>query len=349
MTRDEMYIQRCFDLAQKGGNNVKSNPLVGAVIVYNDRIIGEGYHQYYGGPHAEVNAINSVKPEDIKLLKKSTIYVSLEPCNHQGKTPPCVQAILDHNFPKVVITNLDPNPLMQGRSVEILRENGVEVVTGILYKKGSIALSRFKANLNKLPYVTLKFARSKDGYIGSKDERVLISGETSQLLTHKIRSQSDAILIGTNTAQLDNPRLNNRLYPGSSPLRVVLDKEGRLDKTLNLFTDNDPTTVLTTRTDYILKGNHKEVITLLNWELRDILEELYRLDIRSLMVEGGASLLKSFVKQKLWHEAYVIENQNLIMEAGVKAPRISGTFIKSLNFGTDNVSHIRCNSYEEVK
>ena len=340
MDLDEQYIQRCIDLAKKGENNVKSNPHVGAVIVHKGSIIGEGYHKQYGRDHAEVDALKSVNPSDTHLLKDSTMYVSLEPCNHFGKTPPCVNAIIESGIKKVVIGSEDPSPSMKGKSVEILRENGVDVKMGVLANQTNLLLRRFEANRNGLPFVVIKYAQSKDFFIGKKDEQVAISGDGTSIFTHRLRALNEAIFVGTNTAIVDDPSLTTRNYPGDSPLRIVLDRHESIPKAHLLINDELPTLIFTLKENYKVKRDNKSVETLDDWDLEGLLRSIYQRGIHSLLVEGGAKVIKWFVKEELWHDAFIITSQDTILNEGVRAPTLKGKLLKSWIIQKDQISHV---------
>jgi diaminohydroxyphosphoribosylaminopyrimidine deaminase/5-amino-6-(5-phosphoribosylamino)uracil reductase len=299
---DEKYMRRAIELASLGLGKTAPNPCVGSVIVYDNRIIGEGFHRLYGTAHAEVNAVNSVKNEDLHLLPKSTIYVTLEPCHHYGKTPPCVDLILENKIPNVVIGCQDPNPQVGGKSIEKLKENGVEVTVGVLEKECWEVAKRFMTFfIKKRPYIILKYAKSKDDFIGNQNEQIWITGSQSKRLVHKWRNEEAAILIGTNTAAIDNPSLTNRLWYGKSPLRLVIDTQKKLDKNLTIF------------------DNKSKTILLENGNIELILKELYNLKINSLIVEGGAALLNSFIEKGLWDEARIFTG-DCYLKSGVAAP-----------------------------
>lgn len=318
-------MERCFQLAQLGLGKVKTNPMVGSVIVYQGKIIGEGYHKKYGFAHAEVNAINSVRPENKSLLSKSTIYVSLEPCFHFGKTPPCVNLLLKHKIPKVVISCIDPNPKVGGKSVEKLRQHGVEVITEILERKGRQVARRFFTRMEKKrPYIILKYAQSQDGYLGKPNEQVWITNALSKRLTHRWRSEEAAILVGTNTAAIDNPQLTNRLWTGASPLRVVLDKTLRLPKTLRLFDGQHPTLVFTEKPCSNQPNVQYHTIDFsmgIAEQLRQLLTILYKMKIGSIIVEGGTQLLESFIQQDMWDEARIFVGAKRL-NGGLPAPNL---------------------------
>lgn len=330
MTKDELYIKRCFDLARLGAGNVSPNPMVGAVLVYENRIIGEGWHQRYGEAHAEVNAVRSVKLEDYLFISQSTLYVSLEPCNIFGKTPPCTNLILEHKIPKVVLSCLDQTPEVAGKGVETLRANGVEVVTGILEMEGK-AVSRYRNHFvtHDRPYVILKFAQTLNGKFSVENEQVWISNSYTQRLVHKWRSEVGAILVGTNTALIDNPQLTNRLYFGKSPIRIVLDRHLKLPENLYLFDGSQPTIVVTETQNPKLQTPNLTYLSLdfENNFLSKFLNKLHQLKIATLLVEGGAQLLQSFINENLWDEARVLTSSQ-ILEKGIAAPLVSGTLIE---------------------
>jgi diaminohydroxyphosphoribosylaminopyrimidine deaminase / 5-amino-6-(5-phosphoribosylamino)uracil reductase len=337
---DDKFIRRCFDLAQLGINSVSPNPSVGAVIVDKaQRIIGEGWTSPYGGPHGEVNAVASVKPEDRHLLASSTLFVSLEPCFHFGKTPPCVDLILREKIPHVVIAFSDPFPKVAGKSIQKLKENGVKVDILSLDRAPQYApsLLPFFTNVSKKrPYIILKWAETADGFIGNPDTTLPISNAYAKRLVHKWRSESDAIMVGTNTAALDNPELTNRLYFGPSPMRVVLDRHQRLPSQLNIFDKSVKTRIYM---DGASQGNREKSIytegpffqpfvtycpiTFDEHFLESILEDLQNQKIGTLFVEGGAQLLNTFIQKGLWDEARVFKTPTVLTgENNIAAPKI---------------------------
>ena len=303
MTTDEKFMNRAIQLAKLGIGNIAPNPAVGAVIVYENQIIGEGFHQKYGEGHAEVNAVNSVKKQKLALLSESTIYVTLEPCHHYGKTPPCVDLLLKHKFKKVVIGCQDPNPKVGGQSIEKLRQNGVEVEVGVLEKTCFEVAKRFMTfHTKKRPYVILKFAKSKDSFIGKPNEQIWITGSQTKRLVHRWRSEEGAILVGTNTVAIDNPTLTNRLWTGENPVRVVIDANNRLLEDLNVF-NADAKTIRVKTTD-----------------LSEILSLLHNEKINSVIIEGGAKILQAFINENLWDEARVFTG-NKYLQTGIEAPK----------------------------
>lgn len=339
MNKDESFIARCLSLAEKGKGKVSPNPMVGAVIVHNDLIIGEGYHQKYGESHAEVNAIKNVK--DKSLLKHATLYVSLEPCNHHGKTPPCCDLIIENKIPRVVIGCKDSYKEVNGKGIEKLIASGIEVEIGILEKK-CLALNKrfFTFHEKKRPYIILKWAKSQDGFMDRKrqNKKVGINWITqpeTKCLTHKWRAQEDAILVGKNTIINDNPSLTTRSYDGENPLRVVLDLNKELNKTTQLFNDNIKTIIVNSKTaeklDHIeyVKFNKKEL-------LRNLMQFLYKRNIQSIIIEGGKKTIESFLKEDLWDEAKVLTGETFF-EDGLAAPTLKKTPEHTFYFSTDRI------------
>jgi diaminohydroxyphosphoribosylaminopyrimidine deaminase/5-amino-6-(5-phosphoribosylamino)uracil reductase len=325
LNQKELYIKRCIELANKAGKEVKSNPKVGAVLVHKDRIIGEGYHKKYGDHHAEVNTINSVKEEDRKYISDSTLYVSLEPCRIVSKTPACTDLILKHKIKKLVVSTTDPNAPMAGRSLLLLGEKGVDITTGILEKEGRRLIAPFIQNLAGLPYITLKWAKSKDNFIGIKEKQVWLSNEYSKAAAHKLRAENDAILIGTNTAILDNPQLTTRNHPGKNPLRIVIDRQHKIPLTHHLLSDEYPTLALS-QSKRDLDNPLKNYVKV-NFEhpafLENLMKSLYNKGISRILIEGGSGTLKGFIKANLWHQGIIFETDKII-EKGIKAPHLEG-------------------------
>ncbi len=323
--KKESYIRRCFDLARLGGQKVSPNPLVGAVIVYKDTIIGEGYHQVFGGAHAEINAINNVKESNQQFLHQSCLYLSLEPCSHYGKTPPCVDRILEKKIPKVVISYQDPNPKVAGKGVQKLRAAGVEVELGILQAEGKKLLAGFDFyHHKKRPKVILKFAQSKDGFLGKKEGPVWLTNPYSKRLVHKWRSEVDSILIGTNTAIIDNPNLDARFHFSPSPLRIVLDRQGKVDRKANVFNGKSPSLLVTEKEQFDSNLRAPKDLNILKLDfgedlLPSLLSYLYEKKYQQLLVEGGGQLLHSFIAQNLWDEARVFKSPKCLLD-GIPAP-----------------------------
>lgn len=334
-------MHRCLELARLGAGDVAPNPMVGSVIVRNGKIIGEGYHRKYGGPHAEVNAINAVT--DPELLKNCTLYVSLEPCAHHGLTPPCSDLIIEKKIPEVVIGTVDPFSEVAGKGIEKLEKAGVEVTLGVLEKECRELNKRFFTfHERKRPYVILKWAQTIDGFIDverspeSFGEPTWITGDLALQLVHKIRSEESAILVGTNTAEKDNPSLTVRHWPGKNPYRLVLDKKLRLPNSLNLLNGMQKTLVFNARrngedglTSFVKIDAKKEI-------LPQIMAELYRRNILSVIVEGGRQLLKSFFYTGLWDEAHVFIGETCFYD-GIRAPQIKGKLVASEILGNDQL------------
>jgi diaminohydroxyphosphoribosylaminopyrimidine deaminase / 5-amino-6-(5-phosphoribosylamino)uracil reductase len=313
-------MQRAMELARLGFGSVSPNPMVGCVIVNEGRIIGEGFHQEYGGPHAEVHAINSVK--DKEQLKQSTVYVSLEPCAHFGKTPPCADLLVKQTVKKVIISNVDPNPLVAGKGIGLLKNAGIEVELGLLEQDGADLNKRFfKYILEKRPYIILKWAQTADGFIARQNfESKWISNEFSRKLVHKWRAEEDAILIGKNTALHDNPTLNVRDWEGNNPLRIVIDHELALDRSLNLFNKEIPTICYNTKTSFSEENLEFVQLSTASF-LTELMADLHRRKVQSVMVEGGASTIQSFIDAGQWDEARVFEAP-VCFGAGIKAPHL---------------------------
>lgn len=325
MTKDEKYIARCIQLAKNGLCNAAPNPMVGAVIVHNDTIIGEGYHIRCGEAHAEVNAVRSVK--DKSLLKESTIYVSLEPCSHHGKTPPCADLIINKGIPRVVVGCQDPFSLVAGRGIAKLREAGIEVKVGVLEEECRQLIRRFVTfNTLRRPFITLKWAESADGFIDlhrTEGHPYIFSSPLSSMLVHKRRAEHSAILVGRRTALLDNPSLTTRNWFGKNPVRMVIDKDLALPKHLALFDGSVRTLVFTQREDTSNRPNVEHIHLDFKIDiLPQIMEVLYKEKLQSLMVEGGSILLQSFIDAGCWDEAY-IEQSDAHLKDGVKAPSFS--------------------------
>src|SRR5688572_7378523 len=327
-----LFMQRALELARLGEGFVRPNPLVGCVIVHNEKIIGEGWHKQYGGPHAEVNAINAVK--DKSLLPESTVYVTLEPCSHFGKTPPCADLLIKHQVKKVIICNNDPNPLVAGRGINKLREAGIEVETGFLAEKGTVLNRRFFTfHQQQRPYIVLKWAQTADGFIAKENyQPAQISGAFAKNLVHKWRTEEAAILVGTRTVQHDNPKLNVREWNGKNPLRLVIDRNLSLPGNLHLFDKSLPTIVYCSLRNEQLHENLE--LVRLNADadlLPQMLSDLYKRQVQSVLVEGGTFLLDAFIKQNLWDEARVFRSPKHF-ETGIPAPQLSLNTLSETTF-----------------
>ncbi|MBC5603888.1 bifunctional diaminohydroxyphosphoribosylaminopyrimidine deaminase/5-amino-6-(5-phosphoribosylamino)uracil reductase RibD [Bacteroides difficilis] len=324
---EEKYMRRCIELAKNGLCNVAPNPMVGAVIVCDGRIIGEGYHVRCGEAHAEVNAIRSVKDES--LLKRSTIYVSLEPCSHYGKTPPCADLIIEKQIPRIVIGCRDPFSKVAGRGIQKLQNAGREVIVGVLEEECQHLIRRFITfNTLRRPFITLKWAESADRFIDIEridGNPVLLSSPLTSMLVHKKRAENTAIMVGRRTALLDNPSLTIRNWYGRNPIRIVLDRNLSLPNDLQIFNGEVPTLVFTEKEHPEEKSVSYITIDFAHNPLNQIMEELYQRNIQSLLVEGGSQLLQSFIDNELWDEAY-IEKCPKRLYSGVKAPEISNNF-----------------------
>jgi diaminohydroxyphosphoribosylaminopyrimidine deaminase/5-amino-6-(5-phosphoribosylamino)uracil reductase len=330
---DETFMHRAIDLARLGAGKVSPNPLVGCVIVHDNKIIGEGWHQQYGEAHAEVNAINSVA--DRSLIKESTLYVSLEPCSHFGKTPPCADLIIRMQAKRVVIANVDTNPLVGGSGIKKLKEANIEVRTGVLEAEGRELNKRFFTSIEKQrPYIILKWAQTKDGYIARENfDSKWISSEVSRKLVHKWRSEEDAILVGTNTARHDNPKLNVRLWNGRDPVRVVIDKKLSLSKSLHLFDGTQPT--ICYNFERSEKESNLEFVKLQPDNFINLLvHDLHIRKIQSLIIEGGTQTLQTFIDAELWDEARVFTSPELF-QAGIKSPILNGNLVTEETLGKD--------------
>ena len=340
MNSDEIYIQRCIELARLGQGLVAPNPMVGAVIVNNNKIIGEGFHHCFGEAHAEVNAINAV--QDKSLLRNSTIYISLEPCSHHGKTPPCSDLIIEMGIPRVIIGCQDTHSKVSGKGIDKLKKAGIEVQVGILEKECRELNKRFFTfHERQRPYVILKWAQTKDGYldkIRNTNDQVVnwISAPETKALVHKWRSEEQSILVGRKTVENDNPSLTVREFRGVNPTRIIIDSQLQLSKELNIFSDDAPT-IIFNRTRNEVKGMIEWIkISETNTEL--ILEELYKRNILSVFVEGGSRTLQYFIFGNVWDEARVIVG-DINFGEGTKAPTINKVPAYSYSFSTDTIYH----------
>jgi len=315
-------LQRCLELARQGAGSVAPNPMVGAVLVHENRIIGEGYHRQYGQAHAEVNCINAVIPADQLLIADSTLYVSLEPCAHYGKTPPCADLIIAKKIPRVVIGCRDPFKEVDGKGIEKLLAAGIEVIQPVMETACKTLNKRFFTfHIKQRPYIILKWAQTANGIIGNEDHsRLFISNEYSNRLAHKWRSEEAAILVGTHTALYDNPSLTTRLWTGKNPVRLVIDKDLRLPASLHVF-DGMVSTIVFNYIKQEETGNLLYYQCLKNSSLvRQICDALYKLNIQSVLVEGGTALLQSFINENLFDELRIITNTNMQSEKGIPAP-----------------------------
>jgi diaminohydroxyphosphoribosylaminopyrimidine deaminase/5-amino-6-(5-phosphoribosylamino)uracil reductase len=336
MIKDEQYMLRALELANLGKGQVSPNPMVGSVIVYEDKIIGEGYHQKYGAAHAEPNAIQNVGHWD--LLKKATLYVTLEPCSHYGKTAPCAQLLVDRKIKKVVIAVQDSNPLVEGKGIKILQDAGIEVVSGVLEKEAGLLNKRFFTQIKeRRPYVILKWAQTQDGFVARSDyNSKWISNPYSRQIVHRWRAEEDAIMVGTKTAYFDDPKLNVRYWEGRNPLRIVIDKQLTLDKNLGLFDRSQPTICYN-----CVREEEEENLAWVRlsreFSMQDIMEDLQHRKIQSLMVEGGSFLLQKFISADLWDEARVFVGEPRF-GSGIPAPFLNQQPGEILNIMGDKLS-----------
>lgn len=313
------YIQRTFYLAKKGIGKVAPNPLVGCVIVKNNKIIGEGYHKEYGDKHAEINAINNVSNK--KEIEGSSVYINLEPCNHFGKTPPCSDALVKLKPKEVIISNKDPNPLTNGKSIKKLIDNNINVRSNILKEEGEELNKRFfKNQIKKLPFIILKWAQTSDGFIAKSDgSSKWISNDISRTLVHKWRSEELGILVGAKTVNSDNPKLNVRSWDGKDPIRVIIDPNNRSSNKNDILSDTLPTLIYNKKRES--KVQNKQFVRLLEFNLINILKDILSRGISSIMVEGGSFTLQSFIENNLWDEARVFVSDGKFKN-GIKAPKI---------------------------
>ncbi len=343
----EKYINRCIQLAQNGLGTTYPNPMVGSVLTYENRIIGEGWHRKAGEPHAEVNAIRSVK--DQSLLKKATIYVSLEPCSHYGKTPPCSDLIIASGIRKVVIGTVDPFAKVKGRGIKKLLDAGCEVSVGILEDQCRELNKRFFTfHEKKRPYIILKWAQTENNFIApsAKEERapVWITNKYSRQMVHKWRSEEQAILVGTNTAVADNPKLNTRLWEGSNPIRILLDQNLRTPIDSALLDGSVKTIVITSQAsqDSFTKpetGKNKLILETIDFNKEiasQIAEVLFQHELQSVIIEGGGKTLQTFIDSGLWDEARIFTGETMFSE-GVKAPEFKGKLARKHNLGSDKL------------
>lgn len=341
----QKYILRSIELAKKGLGTTAPNPMVGCVIVHKDKIIGEGYTSPYGGPHAEVNAINAVV--DKRVLSEATLYVTLEPCSHHGKTPPCADLIIKHKIPEVVIGIKDPHEKVAGKGIEKLEAAGCKVTVGILEDECRKHLKRFLTfQEKKRPYIILKWAETEDGFIApdpkirkNTPEPFWITNPYSKQLVHQWRSEEQAILVGTHTVLEDNPKLNTRDWAGQHPIRVVLDKNLRIDAHFHVMDQSVKTSILTQIEDEskYLEGIDYVVIDFAKSVATQICEVLHKHSITSVLVEGGSKTLQTFIDEGLWDEARIFTAQKTF-KGGIAAPRIKGKLLSKERILSDTLS-----------
>ncbi len=335
----EAYMQRCFELAVKGLGYAAPNPLVGSVVVHENKIIGEGYHEKYGSAHAEVNAINDVMAKHgATVLNQSTLYVNLEPCAHFGKTPPCADLIIEKQIPKVVIANTDPNILVAGKGIDNMRNAGINVITAVLEEEGKFLNRRFFTfHKKKRPYIILKWAQSADGFFTKNNhEQNWITGQTSKKLVHRWRSEESAILVGKQTVMTDNPQLSNRYFDERcQPLRIVLDKRLEIPSHYHLM-DHSLSTLILNSISNEKTGNTEKIKLPFQNIAQEVCEVLFSKSITSVIIEGGAKTLQLFIEQNLWDEARIFTGK-VIFESGIAAPDIIGTTLSKGMVGADEL------------
>lgn len=328
MDTHEFYINRCLQIAKNGLGNTQPNPMVGSVIVHNNQIIGEGFTSKYGSHHAEVNAIASVK--DKTLLNQSTIYVTLEPCSHYGKTPPCSDLIIHHKIPNVVIGCIDDYKEVAGKGIKKLREAGINVTVGVLANACKLHHKRFFTFHNKKrPYIILKWAQTANGFIAPKtkteNKPVWITNKTSRQLVHKWRAEEQAILVGTNTVLQDNPSLTTRDWAGSNPTRIIIDKTNKLSKSHSVFNNDANTIIINESIVDFSKNLASQICTI-----------LYKNNITSVIIEGGLKTLQTFIDEQLWDQARVFIGHTTFNN-GTKAPKITGALLQQEHIKNDQL------------
>jgi len=324
MSSHELYMLRCLELAAKASGNTAPNPMVGAVLVHNDRIIGEGWHRHYGSDHAEVNCLRNVKEEDRCLIPDSAMYVNLEPCAHYGITPPCSERLVKEKVNEVYIANMDPFEKVSGKGVSILKNAGIKVETGLLGEEGFWLNRRFFC-FHKLsrPYIVLKWAKTVEGYMAPADKsRFQITNDASLSLSHKWRTEEGAIMVGTTTALNDNPQLTSRLWQGHQPLRIVIDRTLKIPHHLHVYDEAAATWIINESRGGMVGNVHYMQMRFDNKFLDSLVEKLYLAKILSVIIEGGATLLNSFLSAGLWDEARVFTGVTSL-DAGDAAPVLS--------------------------
>lgn len=346
---DIKYMRRCIELAGLGLGNTYPNPLVGSVIVCNNRIIGEGYHKKAGEPHAEVNAINSVKNNS--LLKKSTLYVNLEPCSHFGKTPPCANLIASMKIPRVVIGVRDPSSKVSGKGIDILKKAGIDVIVGILEDESKDLNKRFFTfQEKKRPYIILKWAQTRDGYIDRKRSSDLpaswITNKIAKKVVHKWRTEEQSIMIGSNTAVMDNPRLTSREWKGNNPVRLIVDKNNNLPKKLNIWNNEAKTIAIFDNSKYLelnINGIFIEKVEMKKSFFKNLFNIFIKYDIQSIIIEGGKELLETFIANNYWDEARVFVG-NMTFSDGIPAPE----FDREKEFKTMTLGNSKLDIYKNL-
>ncbi len=344
----EKYISRCIQLAKQGIRNTSPNPIVGSVIVYKDKIIGESYHQRCGESHAEINAINSVKNKD--LLKKSTLYVSLEPCAHVGRTPSCAKTITEIGIPNVVIGCIDPFDKVSGNGIKILENSGINVISRVLEKE-CISLNKrfFTYHEKKRPYIILKWAETLDGYIDivrtpDKPNAAWITNAYCKTLVHKWRTEEDAFLVGSNTVILDNPQLTARKWSGNNPLRIIIDSTGKLRNSYKIFNSEAPSIIFNPTHEKIENSTTYIKIDFNENIIPQILNILYQIEVQSIVIEGGALTLSSFISYNIWDEARVFIGNKQFYK-GIEAPKLCAPISEQFFYNNDKLLIYNNNEY----
>ncbi len=339
MDLHHLFMRRALRLASNAGPQIKLNPPVACLIVYRNRIIGEGFHQCYGHNHAEINALNSVADEDKKYLSESTVYVTLEPCSHYGKTPPCAERLVNIGIKRIFIGCQDPNPKVSGRGIDLLKDNGIEVISPFMESKCRALIHHFLVHIEqKRPFLCLKWAQSHDGFIGKKGKRIFISGKSAQFQVHQWRAGFQAILVGSGTVLTDNPSLDNRLMPGSSPDRIILDRRKRLSGSENVFREDGCRVFYCTTlsANKNLSAHIQQIVLDKENFLSDALSELYKHRIASILVEGGAKVLNAFLDAGLYDQIRCIKNKHDV-HGNIKAPIFSGRLLEQWKLDNDQI------------
>lgn len=346
--KDLLYMRRCLDLAKLGAGSVSPNPMVGAVLVHRDRVVAENFHQQFGGPHAEALVIEQVHrdfgAQAQDLLQESVLYVSLEPCAHVGKTPPCADLIVKSKIPRVVIAMEDPSEKVKGKGLQKLTAAGIKVTVGVLEAEATWLNRRFICQIRQQrPYIILKWAETADGFMAPVDRsRKWITGKEAQLLVHRWRSEEDAILVGKGTALADNPQLNVRQWSGKNPMRILIDKHLEVPEHAAIFDTSAPTLVF--NAEKFDRRAHVSYLELENFDLylaQSIVYQLYLMDVQSLLVEGGARTLQLFLDAGLWDEARILQSQDVYWSEGIQSPQIHGVEAAQGKAGRDKWKIIR--------
>lgn len=340
---DEIFIRRCIELAQKAKGKTYPNPMVGSVIVHEGKIIGEGYHEKSGQNHAEINAINSVKERE--LLRDSIIYVSLEPCSHFGKTPPCAHKIVEIGFKKVVIGTLDSHEKVNGKGKQIIENAGIEVISGILEADCQDLNKRFFTfHQKKRPYLILKWAESADGFLDKDFKPTQIGNPLTKQFVHQLRSEEHAILVGTRTALTDNPSLTTREISGRNPTRILIDFDLKVPRDFNIYNASAETLVFNSLKN-AEEGNVKFIKIQKENFLQNLMNKLYELQIQSVIVEGGSFTLNQFIEANLWDEAMIIKTKDLLLESGTKGPQFHFESYKMETFRDNEIYFFKSSSH----